>query len=138
MDSLDSAYLPPSFSPANRVASPSTGKFLLVQEFGASGWWLPGGRIDPGKRLDSCDAAPLLSRLYVCVYMYVSGLRTVCLSDSCDAAALSRLYVCVFVYGPLTVSISLFSLCLPPHFLPLSLSLYPSASSSHTLCHTPL
>lgn len=27
----------------------STGKFLLVQEFGASGWWLPGGRIDPGE-----------------------------------------------------------------------------------------
>lgn len=25
-----------------------TGRFLLVQEFGASGWWLPGGRIDPG------------------------------------------------------------------------------------------
>jgi 8-oxo-dGTP pyrophosphatase MutT (NUDIX family) len=29
--------------------TPSTGKFLLVQEFGASGWWLPGGRIDPGE-----------------------------------------------------------------------------------------
>lgn len=26
-----------------------TGKFLMVQEFGASGWWLPGGRIDPGR-----------------------------------------------------------------------------------------
>ncbi len=31
------------------VRSEVTGKFLLVQEFGASGWWLPGGRIDPGE-----------------------------------------------------------------------------------------
>jgi hypothetical protein len=27
---------------------PHTGRFLLVQEFSNSGYWLPGGRVDPG------------------------------------------------------------------------------------------
>ena len=34
------------------VRRKSDGKFLLVQEFCSSGYWLPGGGVDPGEDLD--------------------------------------------------------------------------------------
>jgi hypothetical protein len=34
---------------------PQTGKYLLVEEGCQQGWWLPGGRVDPGEHF--CDAA---------------------------------------------------------------------------------
>lgn len=37
------------------VRNPATGKYLLVQEFAKSGYWLPGGRIDGSE--DPCVAA---------------------------------------------------------------------------------
>jgi 8-oxo-dGTP pyrophosphatase MutT (NUDIX family) len=31
------------------VRHPETGKFLLVHETGNRGWWIPGGKVDPGE-----------------------------------------------------------------------------------------
>lgn len=52
--SVPNEYGPPSALHAFAlvvVRRPTDGKFLMVQEFASSGWWLPGGRVESGEPL---------------------------------------------------------------------------------------
>lgn len=67
------------------VRRPSDGKFLMVQEFAASGFWLPGGRAENGETLQ--DAAKREAKEEAGVDIELTGVLTIEYHSAAEPAA---------------------------------------------------